>query len=85
MEDLASAPWLRRLLVATLLAGLIVLAFEVLKPFIVPVIWAVILAHVTWPLYRRLLTLLKARAASALVMTMAVTLAIVLPAIWLVR
>lgn len=85
MEDLASAPWLRRLLVATLLAGLIVLAFEVLKPFIVPVIWAVILAHVTWPLYRRLLTLLKGRrAASALVMTMAVTLAIVLPAIWLV-
>ena len=53
MEDLASAPWLRRLLVAALLAGLIVLAFEVLKPFIVPVIWAVILAHVTWPLSAR--------------------------------
>ena len=85
MEDLASAPWLRRLLVAALLAGLIVLAFEVLKPFIVPVIWAVILAHVTWPLHRRLLALLKGRrAASALVMTVVVTLAIVLPAIWLV-
>ncbi|HQW09525.1 MAG TPA: AI-2E family transporter [Steroidobacteraceae bacterium] len=85
MEDLASAPWLRRLLVAALLAGLIVLAFEVLKPFIVPVIWAVILAHVTWPLHRRLLVLLKGRrAASALVMTVVVTLAIVLPAIWLV-
>ena len=85
MDDLASAPWLRRLLVATLLAGLVVLAFEVLKPFIVPVIWAVILAHVTWPLYRRLLALLQGRRAmSALLMTMAVTLAIVLPAVWLV-
>lgn len=85
MDDLASAPWLRRLLVATLLAGLVVLAFEVLKPFIVPVIWAVILAHVTWPLYRRLLALLqRRRAITALVMTCAVTLAIVLPAIWLI-
>jgi len=77
MDDLASAPWLRRLLVATLLAGLVVLAFEVLKPFIVPVIWAVILAHVTWPLYRRLLALLQGRRAmTALLMTMAVTLAL---------
>ncbi len=85
MDDLESAPWLRRLLVAALLAGLVVLAFEVLKPFIVPVIWAVILAHVTWPLYRRLLALCKRRhAVASLAMTVGVTLAIVLPAIWLV-
>ena len=85
MDDLASAPWLQRLLVASLLAGLVVLAFEVLKPFIVPVIWAVILAHVTWPVYRRLLAVVKRRrAVAALLMTVGVTLAIVLPAIWLV-
>jgi len=84
MEDIASAPWLRRLIVAALLAGLIVLAFEVLKPFIVPVIWAVILAHVTWPLYRRVLHAMKQRRApAALLMTVAVTLALVVPAIWL--
>ena len=37
MDDLASAPWLRRLLVATLLAGLIVLlalVFVVLRPLV---------------------------------------------------
>lgn len=84
MESLATAPWLRRILVAALLAGLIVLAFEVLRPFIVPVIWAVILAHVTWPPYRRLLRALKGRRIpAALIMTLVVTLAIVLPTIWL--
>lgn len=85
MEDIASAPWLRRLIVASLLAGLIVLAFEVLKPFIVPVIWAVILAHVTWPLYRRMLRWCKRRRAiAALLMTLVVTVSILVPAVWLV-
>jgi predicted PurR-regulated permease PerM len=85
MEDLATAPWLRRLLVATLLAGLALLTFEVLKPFIVPLIWAVILAHVTWPVYRRLLALCQQRhTLAALVMSLAVSAAIVLPFVWLV-
>lgn len=84
MEDLASAPWLRRLLVAALLAGLIILAFEVLQPFIVPVIWAVILAHVTWPLYRRVLKVTKRRSPAALIMALLVTAAIVVPTFWFV-
>ncbi len=85
MEELTTAPWFRRVLVAGLLAGLVILAFEVLKPFIVPVIWAVILAHVTWPLFRRLLRALRGRRSlTALLMTLGVALAIILPGIWLV-
>ena len=54
LEDLSEAKWLRRLIVAVLLAVLVLLAFQVLQPFIVPVIWAVILAYVTWPVHGRL-------------------------------
>jgi len=55
MEDLVSAPWLRRLITAALLAGLVLLGFRVMEHFIVPVVWAAILAFVTWPAYLRVL------------------------------
>lgn len=85
VENIETARWLRLGLVAALLAGLIILAFEVLKPFIVPVIWAVILAHVTWPVYKRLLKAFKGRRMpAALLMTLTVTAAIVLPTLWLI-
>ena len=32
--------------------GLLVATYYVVQPFVVPVIWAAILAYVTWPLYR---------------------------------
>ena len=53
MEDLVSAPWLRRLITVALLAGLVLLGFRVMEPFIVPVVWAAILTFVTWPAPRR--------------------------------
>lgn len=85
MEDLARALWLRRLVVATLLAGLVLLAVQVLQPFIVPVIWAGILAFVTWPLYERVLRSVGGRrAVAASVMTVVMIVAILLPLIWLV-
>ena len=62
----ARSAWITHLIsyaIGALLTGLIVLAFEVLKPFIVPVIWAVILAHVTWPFYRRALRAIVNRVA----------------------
>jgi len=55
MEDLVSAPWLRRLITVTLLVGLVLLGFRVMEPFIIPVVWAAILAFVTWPAYERVL------------------------------
>lgn len=85
MNDFASAPWFRPLIVAILLAGVIFLSFQVLQPFIVPLIWAGILAYVTWPIYLRLLGLLRGRRViGALIMTLALTAAVILPTVWLV-
>lgn len=85
MENFASAPWLRRLLVVTLLVGVILLSFSVLQPFIVPLLWAGILAFVTWPLYLRLLKFLGGREAlAAVLMTVALTAAVIVPTLWLI-
>jgi predicted PurR-regulated permease PerM len=85
MDDFASSPWFRPLLVAILLAGVIFLGYQVLQPFIVPLIWAGILAYVTWPIYLRLLVMLNGRRGlGALIMTLAITVAVIAPMIWLV-
>lgn len=85
MENYASAPWLRRLIVATLLAGLAILSFRVLQPFLVPLIWAGVLVYITWPLYVRLLRALQGRRTLAsLLMTLALTAAVILPTVWLI-
>jgi predicted PurR-regulated permease PerM len=85
MEDLASAPWLRRLITVAVLALLVLLGFRVMEPFIVPLVWAGILAFVTWPGYVRLLQLCRGRRTpAALLMTLLVTLAVIAPLVWLV-
>lgn len=85
MEDLAEAKWLRRLLLAGLLAVLLLLVFQVLQPFIVPVIWSAILAFVTWPLHVRVLRVFRGqRDGAAFFMTLLMTICIVLPIVWLV-
>ena len=85
LEDLAEAKWLRRLIVAALLAGLFLLSVLVLQPFIVPVIWAVILAYVTWPVHARLVRLCGGhRAWAAALMTILMSSAIILPIVWFI-
>jgi predicted PurR-regulated permease PerM len=84
MEDLASAPWLRRLITVALLAGLVVLGFRVMDPFIVPVLWAGIFAYLSWPAYARLLRASgQRRNLASLLMTTAVSAAVVAPLVWL--
>lgn len=84
MEDFVSAPWLRRLIIAVLLAGLVLLGFRVMEPFIVPVVWAAILAYVSWPAYEWLVRKLAGRATlAAVLMTTAVSLAVIVPLAWL--
>jgi predicted PurR-regulated permease PerM len=74
----------RRVILALLLGGLFVLGYLVLNWFIVPAVWATILAYVTWPAYARLRRLLRGHAmTSALLMTMLLTAAFVLPLLWL--
>jgi predicted PurR-regulated permease PerM len=85
VEDFVTAPWLRRLIVTALLVGIVVLSFQVLQPFIVPVVWATILAYVTWPAYQRVLRALHGRRTlAALLMTLTLTAAVILPTVWLI-
>jgi predicted PurR-regulated permease PerM len=84
MEDFVSAPWLRRLITVVLLAGLVLLGFRVMDPFIVPLVWAGILAFVTWPVYEWLYRKCHGRRTlAALLMTVAVSVAVVAPLVWL--
>ena len=84
LADLPTAPWFRRLLVAGLILGIVLLTFTVLQPFIVPLIWGAILAYVSWPLHLRVLKLVGGRVFVASVLTtFLVTLAIVVPLVWL--
>lgn len=84
MEDFVSAQWLRRLITVTVLAGLVLLGFRVMEPFIIPVVWAAILAFVTWPAYVRVLRACRGRSVIAsLIMTAAVSIAVIAPIAWL--
>jgi predicted PurR-regulated permease PerM len=85
LADLPTAPWFRRVLVAALILGIVLLTFSVLQPFIVPLIWGAILAYVSWPLQLRLERVLRNRTGlAALLTTLIVTLIIVVPLIWLI-
>ena len=81
----ASASVPRRIILSLILGGLFILGYLVLNWFIVPAVWAAILAYVTWPVYARLRKLLRGHAmSSALLMTLLLTTAFVLPLLWLV-
>lgn len=75
----------RAVLLWVLLGGLFVLAWMTLRWFLVPVAWALILAYTTWPMYARLRRLMRGAATtSALLMTLLLTAAFVLPLLGLV-
>jgi len=85
LADLPTAPWFRRLLVAALILGIVLLTFSVLRPFVVPLIWSAILSYVSWPLQQRIVRAVRGRnGLAALLTTILVTLAIVVPLAWLV-
>jgi predicted PurR-regulated permease PerM len=85
LADLPTAPWFRRLLVAGLILGILLLTFTVLQPFIVPLIWGAILAYVSWPMHLRILKLCGGRSSAAsLITTLIVTVIIVVPLVWLI-
>jgi predicted PurR-regulated permease PerM len=84
MQEFDSAVVMRRVITGVLLMGLLLLGFQVLKPFIVPVIWAGILSFVTWPSYLRVTRWCRGRRTpAALIMTLALTAAVILPVAWL--
>jgi predicted PurR-regulated permease PerM len=59
--------------------GLLVATYYVVQPFIVPLIWAGILAYVTWPLYRAVARFTKRPRVSAGLFTLAVALGVGVP------
>ncbi len=85
LNDISTSIWFRRLLVAAILVGILILTVVVIQPFLIPVIWAAILAYVSWPLHVRLLRLTRRRASiAALLTTLLLTIAIILPILWLI-
>jgi predicted PurR-regulated permease PerM len=85
LADLPTAPWFRRVLVAGLLLGILLLTFSVIEPFLVPLIWGAILAYVSWPAHIRILRGTRGRESLAAGLTTAgVSLLIIIPIVWLV-
>lgn len=83
-DHLGNTP-MRRLIPGILLAGLLLLGFMVLREFLLTLTWALIIAYVVWPLYRRLRQQLKGNATlSAGLMTAMIATAIFLTVFWLV-
>jgi predicted PurR-regulated permease PerM len=63
--------------------ALLVAALYVLRPFVVPVIWAGILAYVTWPLYRAVSRRTRRPRVAAGFFTAVVALGVGIPVAWL--
>lgn len=77
------APTLQKVLLFGLFFVLMFLGFNVLKYFIVPVVWAAIIAYVTWPLYQSVQRLCgQRRTLSATLMILSVILVLGLPIIF---
>ncbi len=76
--------WVRPLLLSLLLTGLALLCLLILAPFLTPIVWAAILAYASWPLYHRLRRLLHGyRTLAALLMTLILGCAVVVPVLWI--
>ncbi len=74
----------RRILLDALFAVVAMQCLYVLWPFLSPMLWALILAYVTWPLYGRGRDRMGPfKGTAALLMTLLVSCADVLPIVWL--
>jgi predicted PurR-regulated permease PerM len=66
-----------------LLALITYALYQVIEPFLVPIAWAILLAFLAHPGQAELSRLVRSRTASAAIISFAITLGVVLPAIWL--
>ncbi len=75
---------LRSIALGALLVLLLGLAYLVMRPFLAALAWAVILGFTSWPLYERLRARVPRHPGlAALLMTLALALAFMLPLLWL--
>ncbi|MGD9841938.1 MAG: AI-2E family transporter [Steroidobacteraceae bacterium] len=85
LADLPTTPWFRHGIIAAVLLGILLLTYMVLQPFLVPSIWAAILAYVCWPLHIRVSRVIRRRKnLAALVTTLMISAVIIVPICWLV-
>lgn len=73
------------LIVARVGAGLVLVVgtLLVLRPFLMPLAWAAIIAYTTWPLFRRVRRWTGAPRSSAVLFTAAVLIGVGIPVAWL--
>jgi predicted PurR-regulated permease PerM len=75
----------RRIAPLLALAGLVVLAFVVVAPFLVPLAWAGILCYASWPIAMRVRQWCKGRdTLAASIITLLAAFTLFVPLIWLV-
>lgn len=78
------SPSFRRTLLGISLGLLAVACLLVLRSFVIPILWAAILAFASWPLYCRVRgPLRKYNTAAAAVMTLLMGCAVIVPLLWL--
>lgn len=84
LEPPPTIPSFRRPLLGLLGVSLTVLCLWVLAPFLASILWATILAYVSWPAYRLVRRPFgQSATAAALVMILLVTCLLVVPLLWL--
>lgn len=84
LNELSTVTWFRRLVVAAILTGILLLTYTILRPFLVPMIWAAILAYVSWPFHLRVLKAVRQRAVVAsLLTTLVLGTVLIVPLVWL--
>ncbi|MCA1925470.1 MAG: AI-2E family transporter [Thiobacillus sp.] len=77
------SPLARRIAAFAFLVFIFGATFWVLSPFLIALVWAGILAYVTWPLHQRLRRLLPEREnLAAFLMTLGVAAMLLLPLLW---
>lgn len=66
---------------AVVMAALVATALYVMRPFLIPIAWAAILAYATWPMFERIEQGLGGRTTlGAIAMTLLIVLGVVVPA-----
>lgn len=84
LTELPKSLWFRNVIVAAVMLGILLLTYTVLQPFLVPCIWAAILAYVSWPLHIRVCRVIRRRQTlAALVTTLIISSLIIIPIGWL--
>jgi predicted PurR-regulated permease PerM len=84
MQELTAHPAIRLALLTLFVGTLATAAWLVLLPFVIPVLWAMIIAYASWPMYKKVLAMFNGKAnIAAFLQTMIMTAVVILPLLWL--